>query len=119
MLMTVSQESANGDGFTQPYTGQIPSVSYTFTATINPCSMDLTANVQPTLIQYTIGSTSLTSGDYSFTQTPVCNYGEIVELTNLPFYVQHNRATQDFTIPYTENRSLKGTTTVSMRGYVM
>lgn len=97
----------------------MPSLSYTFKATINPCTTSLAANLQPTVITYVIGSSDLTDGTYSFTQSPNCNYGEFVELTNLPFFALHNKSTNDFTIFETANRALAGQYTVSLRGYVM
>ena len=97
----------------------MPSLSYTFKVTIDPCLTDFTLNQPTTTITYTIGDTDMTDGTYSYTQTPDCKYGEFVELTNLPFFVMHNTATKDFTIFQTENRSLKGTYTVSKRGYIL
>jgi len=67
ILMTISQESANGDGYTTPVVGQMPSISYTFKAIIDPCETTLTANVVPTGLTYTIGDPDLTGGSYSFT----------------------------------------------------
>lgn len=44
VTMTVSQDSSNGDGFSNPYVGYIPSVDYTFLVTVNPCDTTLSAN---------------------------------------------------------------------------
>lgn len=44
VLMTISQESANGDGYTNPTVGQMPSQSYTFTVTIDPCLTEISVN---------------------------------------------------------------------------
>ena len=97
----------------------MPSLSYTFKVTINPCLTTFSANVMPSTISYTIGDADLTDGTYSFTQTPDCMYGEFVDLTNLPFFTLHNTGTKDFTVFQTENRALKGSYTVSLRGYIL
>ena len=118
VLMTVSQDTSAGDGFTQPYIGGMPALSYKFKATINPCSTTLTATTKVTTITYTIGDPSLTTGTYVFAETPVCGYALFVDLTNLPYFTVHNRASKDFTVHKTENRALAGTTTVTIKGYI-
>ena len=96
----------------------MPSVSYTFKVTIDPCATTLSPNVKPTSFTYTIGGATLTGGSYSFTQTPNCKYGENVELTNLPSFVTHRVFNKNFVIQKTENRDLVGTYVVTMRGYI-
>ena len=89
-----------------------------FKATVNPCSTSYAAVTKTTTITYTIGSASLTSSAYSFTQTPDCGYIDFVTLTNLPSFAVHKKATKDFTVVKTENRGLAGTTTVTIKGYI-
>ena len=120
VLMTVSQNAAVGDGYNQPYVGAMPSISYKFKATINPCTATYAAVTKTTKITYTIGASALTTGTYLFQQTPNCAYIDFVQFTPaLPYYVKHNSATKDFTVMETENRDLAGTTTYTFKGYVL
>ena len=64
--MTVSQNAAVGDGYNQPYVGAMPSISYKFKATINPCTATYAAVTKTTKITYTIGASALTTGTYLF-----------------------------------------------------
>lgn len=96
----------------------MPSVSYSFLITVNPCETTITSNTMPTGLTYTIGAASMTGGSYSFDQSPDCNYGITVELTNDQFFLIHQQFTNNFLIPTTENRDLEGTYTVSLRGYL-
>ena len=96
--MTVSQDTAMGDGFTKPKIGSLPSISYTFKATINPCTTSYAAVTKITTITYTIGSSSLTSSAYSFVQSPSCGYSDFITLTNLPSFMVHRKATKDFKV---------------------
>ena len=51
-------------------------------------------------ISYNIGAPDLLNvGPYVFDEDPVCNYPEIVTLTDLPVFVTHNApASDDFTV---------------------
>ena len=96
----------------------MPSVSYNFKVIIDPCVTTLSANLKPNTLSYTIGGPILIDAAYSFKQDPMCNYVEIVELTNLPHFVTHSVSNKNFMIPFTENREFAGTIAVKMRGYI-
>jgi len=57
---------------------------------------------------------------YIFDENPVCNYPEIVTLTNLPAFVTHNApATDDFTVPGSSDLSLIGAYPVTIRSEIL
>ena len=77
-------------------------VEYEFTIFIEPCIVNTyLATLEVEDISYNIGAPDLFSvGPYVFDEEPVCNYPEIVTLTDLPVFVTHNApATDDFTVP--------------------
>ena len=75
-------------------------VEYDFIIRIEPCLVSTyTDTTKVTVIKYNLGAPDLTDGLYVFDESPVCDYPEIVTLTNLPIFVNHNEPTSDFTIP--------------------
>ena len=60
----------------------------------------------------------MTDGNYIFDEDPVCNYPEIVTVTNLPSFAKHNEATSDFTIPQNNDLDLIGEYTVTLRSEI-
>jgi len=94
-------------------------VEYEFTILIEPCLVTTyTATTSVTEIRYNIGTLEKTDGFYVFDEDPVCNYPEIVTLTNLPPFVTHNEGSSDFTIPQTTDLSLLGEYTVSLKSEI-
>ena len=94
-------------------------VEYEFKVFIQPClvtSYDATKAI--TRIVYNVNQATLTSGNYQFDEFPVCNYPEVVTVTNLPIWAQHNLASSDFTIPQNGNLSLVGSYTVTLRSEI-
>ena len=61
---------------------------------------------------------TLTDGLYVFDEDPVCNYPEIVTLTNLPAFVTHNEGSSDFTVPQTGDLSLLGEYPVTIKSEI-
>ena len=121
VLMTVSQESSvPTDGYSNPYLGRLPSISYTFLVTVEPCETALSVDTPSPTMTYTIGDNSLIDGVYSFKQTPDCKYivnAEIITLP-LPAFALHQKNTNNFKIPRTEDRNLAGTYPVTVKGVV-
>ena len=84
-------------------------VQYDFKIYIEPCLVNTYVSTQDAgPITYRIGDPDITGGTYIFTEDPVCNYLEMVTLTDLPIWAQHNDAASDFTIPQTGDLSLIG-----------
>jgi len=65
-----------------------------------------------------IGDPTLYSPKYNFTQTPLCNYPETVTVTDLPAFAFHNVNSSKFEIPQTENLTLDGIYTVTLRSEI-
>lgn len=70
------------------------------------------------MIAYNIGAPDLTDGVYVFEEGPVCNYPEVVTVTNLPSFMMHNEQTSDFTIAQNPDLNLIGSYTVSVRSEI-
>ena len=76
-------------------------VEYDFIVFIEPCLVSTyTATLEVADISYNIGAPDLLNvGPYVFDENPVCNYPELVTLTNLPVFVTHNAPiSDDFTV---------------------
>ena len=70
-------------------------------------------------ITYYIGTPVLPNvSPYAFEQQQSCGYPEVVTLTNLPSFVNHNVADADFTVPSSFDFSLIGQYTVTIRGEI-
>ena len=70
-------------------------------------------------ISYTIGAQGLLNvGEYIFEEDPVCNYEEIVTLTNLPAFTIHNEASSDFDLPFNNDNTLIGSYVVTIRSEI-
>lgn len=70
------------------------------TVIIDPCFVaTYFDSITITEITYNIGDPTLTDGPYEFSESPVCNYPEVVTVTGLPPFATHNEGTADFTIP--------------------
>ena len=41
------------------------------------------------MIQYFIGGSTLTEGNYAFTQQPACGYDESITVTGVPAFASH------------------------------
>ena len=66
---------------------------------IEPCIVtDYTASKAITSMIYNIGEPDLTDS-YAFDESPVCNYPETVQVTNLPTFIVHNEASSTITVP--------------------
>lgn len=61
-------------------------------------------------IEYELGRPALANvSPYAFSQTPDCGYPiKLIEVNNLPTFVTHNAATQDFSVPFGSDLSLIG-----------
>ena len=95
-------------------------VSYDFKIYIEPCivnSYSKTIIAGP--ISYRINDPALTDGHYTFDESPVCNYSEIVTFVNLPTWVTHNPGTADFTITKTGDLSLIGEHVVTITSQIL
>ena len=94
-------------------------VEYEFKILIEPCIVSTyTATTSITQIVYNIGALEKTDGLYTFDEDPVCNYPETITLTDLPTFVTHNESTSDFTIPLTDDLSLLGEYTVTIKSEI-
>ena len=94
-------------------------VEYQFLIQVEECLVDTyTADQVIDVISYNIGAPTLTSPQYSFVESPACNYPETVTLINLPAFVTHNEATSDFTIDQNSDLSLIGSYTVTIRSEI-
>ena len=94
-------------------------VEYDFQIQIEECiiqSYDATAIISDQI--YIIGDPDLLSQIYLFDETPVCNYPETVTVTNLPDFALHNESENEFSVPKTEEHSLDGTYTVTLRSEI-
>ena len=60
----------------------------------------------------------MTDGHYIFDEDPVCNYPEIVTVTNLPNFANHNEPSSDFTIPQNSDLDLIGEYTVTLKSEI-
>ena len=69
-------------------------------------------------LTYIIGDPDFFSAPYSFDETPVCNYPEIVTVTNLPSFATHRESDSNFKIAKNENLALDGTYTVTLRSEI-
>jgi len=114
MTMTVKQVAANGDGFTTPFVGVMPQITYTFDVVVKPCDTTLSVTTPLSTLEYTIGSPGLTSSKYVFQQAPNGGYGMIFSVANLPGHATHSQADQTVTVPLTNDLSLTGDTTVTV-----
>lgn len=97
--MTVSQDvNVSGQGFTSPYRGAIPSITYDFTVTVDPCAIQsYIASVTVADVSMVWSDAPLTSPSYSFSQTPQCGYAESVQIGALPSFLEHDATTTRFT----------------------
>ena len=66
-------------------------------------------------IVYSIGNPALTDGLYSFIEDPGCGYPFVITVTNLPAFATHNTGPKDFTIAQTNDLSLRGEYTVTIK----
>lgn len=94
-------------------------VEYDFFIQIEECIINSyeVADTIPTLT-YIIGDPDFISTSYSFDETPVCNYPEIVTVTDLPAFSQHVSTNANFKIPKIEDLSLDGSYTVTLRSEI-
>ena len=94
-------------------------IEYPFVIEVNECLVNTYKAAQViTIISYNVGAPSMTSSQYTFDESPPCQYPETVTLTNLPSFVTHNLATSDFTIPQTFDLSLIGEYKVHIRSEI-
>ena len=94
-------------------------VEQTFTIFVEPCVVtDYQSTLTVASLSYFIRDVSLTDGPYAYEQIPACGYPETITVTNLPAFAQHNTATQDFTIPQTNDLTLIGQYTVTLRSEI-
>ena len=85
------------------------------TVIIEPCTVtSYTATTSITSMIYKIGEPDLTSF-YAFDESPVCNYPEIVTVTNLPAFIVHNEAASSITIPSSLDLNRVGQYTVTVK----
>lgn len=72
---------------------------FTFTIFVEPCKVDSFVG-EPLIdfISYSVGSATLTAGDYGFTQTPPCGYAQTITVSGLPSFVDHREADKNFQI---------------------
>ena len=95
MTLKVSQQSANGDGYTEPFSGTLDPISYDFTVTINPCMVTNFVGASSIHTSSTfLGADPIEIGSYLFTQTPSCNYKEKITLQNAPDFVEIDAETK-------------------------
>ena len=95
-------------------------VEYDFLVTMQPCIVNTYDEIiKVPDITYYIGATGLNNiGNYSFDESPICNYEETVTLTGLPSFVTHNEASSDFTLPQTNDLALIGSYPVTIRSEI-
>ena len=90
-----------------------------FIVFVEPCTVDTYVDtVTVGVINYNIGTPTMTDGPYEFQQTPMCGYTETVTLTNLPSFADHNTASADFTIPASSVLSLIGEYIVTIKSVI-
>ena len=64
---------------------------YDLTVFVQPCVVDSYVDtVTVGTINYNIGTSTITDGEYKFLQSPICGYSETVTVTNLPIFANHN-----------------------------
>ena len=85
-------------------------VDYDFIVTVEPCVVNSFEDTQTAAnIEYFLGTPTLANvSPYEFTQTQDCQYPETVTLTNLPAFLNHDAALEDFTLPINYDLSLIG-----------
>ena len=69
-------------------------------------------------LEYTIGDPGFESTSYLFRETPECSYPESVTLTDLPFFLQHQQKQKNILIAQTDDLSLDGSYTVTLRSEI-
>lgn len=91
-------------------------VEYDFPIRVQPCLVNTYGrNLEASSISHAIRAPQKVFGAYSFSQTPICNYLEVVTVANLPTFVSHNPATSNFKINYLEDLNLIGEYVVSIK----
>ena len=93
---------------------------FDFTIFIEPCAISsYFASPDITLIEYFIGDSSLTDGDYGFTQDPACGYDETITVTGLPSFVTHEETDKNFKITSTSDLNLIGVYPVTIKSVIL
>ena len=117
-VVTIRSEICVPDDYTK--SSCTPMIAeHEFTVFMEPCIVTTyEASTQITVIVYNVNQATLTDGSYVFDESPVCNYPETVTVTNLPAFATHNELTSDFTIPQTNDLSLIGEYTVTLRSEI-
>ena len=116
--VTIRSEIQVPDDFTMT-TFTTMFVEYEFLIHIEPCLVTTyTDTTKVPVIIYNIGAPALTTGKYVFEEDPVCNYPEIVTVTNLPTFASHNEVNSDFTIPKNSDLDIIGLYTVQIRSEI-
>ena len=94
----------------------MPSISYDFTVTVNPCTITKVDKSPATLenVEYTIGDTDLKFGSWYFTQSPACGWEPTIEIIK-PDWLEYDDASKKFTLRQTFDSSLVGKHPVTVR----
>ena len=71
-----------------------------------------------TSIEYFVRDLPVTDGTYDFVESPICNYSELVTMTNLPPWATHNLANSDFTVAQTSDLARIGEYVVTIRSEI-
>ena len=117
-IVTIKSEISVPDDYTMT-SFTILSSEHAFTVFIQPCLVSTyEATTIVNAIIYNVNQALLIDGFYAFDIAPVCNYPQIVTVTNLPSFANHNEPSSDFTIPQNNNLSLIGEYIVTLRSEI-
>ena len=67
---------------------------------------------------YTVGQPSITSEINAFVQNPKCGYPETLSITEVPWFVSHDKSSFSFTVPYMSVNDSVGAYSVRIRNSI-
>ena len=75
LVMIIEQDLSKGNGYSLPQVGTMTSITYDFVVTIEPCRVgSYDASLIPERLSYILGDSSMTGGQYEFSDDGNCKY---------------------------------------------
>ena len=95
------------------------SATYDLSIFMEPCLVTKLIATTFDKVEYTIGASSVTSQQYTFTQVPQCNYKQNYFVTGLMPFFDHQTSQRNFIVTQSLDLSLEGVYDVTVRAEII